>query len=286
MIEDAGPWADVVLDASPHLVLDERSEAHLMRHEPADAFRIVAVDDSDVVGVARCRTYGDEDDVSLMVMVVATHRRRGIGRELFDAVLTRAEVSGRPRAATIVEDDEGSRIASARWGFSTVRSLQKSMLDPRRVPAPGAPPAGVTVVPIEAVGPEQVWQAHQLVAGDDPSGLTRPMPWAQWLSDWSDPRARPDLGRAVLVDGDLASYSLLGAAGERAWSDMTGTLPPHRGRGLALLAKQHTLHAAAGAGITRAMTGNDGKNLPMLAVNARLGYVSVARPSLAERVLG
>ena len=130
-----------------------------------------------------------------------------------------------------------------------------------------------------------MWHAHQQVARDDPSGLTLPMPWEDWQSDWSDPRARPDLGRAVLVDGDLAAYSMLGTAGDRAWSDMTGTLPAHRGRGLALLAKQHTLRAAAAAGITRAITGNDGANLPMLAVNQRLGYVPVARPALAERAL-
>ena len=43
--------------------------------------------------------------------------------------------------------------------------------------------------------------------------------------------------------------SLLGAAGQRAWSGMTGTLPQHRGRGLARLAKHHALHAGdVGAG--------------------------------------
>ena len=285
VLEDAGLWAEVVLDASPHMVLDERSEAHEMRNDPPDARRFVAEDGSTVVGIARSRTYDDEDHASLLVMVRPAHRRQGTGRSLFDAVLAQALPSGKPRAIAIVEDDGGSRIASGRWGFSITRTFQKSMVDPRSIPEPGPPPEGVTVVPLEVVGAEQVWQAHQQVARDDPSGLTLPMPWEDWLSGWSDPRARPDLGRAVLVAGDLASYSMLGTAGDRAWSDMTGTLPQHRGRGLALLAKQHTLRAAARAGITRAMTGNDGENLPMLAVNERLGYVPVARPSLAERPL-
>jgi hypothetical protein len=66
---------------------------------------------------------------------------------------------------------------------------------------------------------------------------------------------------------------------------MTGTLPAHRGRGLALLAKQHALRACAVAGIEVAFTGNDRENLPMVAVNQRLGYLLVASPSLAERPL-
>lgn len=286
VLDDAGPWAGVVRAASPFHVLDERSEAHEMRTEPGDAHRLVTEVDGTVVGVARSRTYADEDHVSLMVMVHPDHRRRGLGRALLDRLATAVADSGRARAVAIVEDDEDSRIACERWGFSIVRRFQKSMVDPRTVADPGPPPGGLEVVPLGDVGPEPVWRAHQRVARDDPSGLTLPVSWEVWLADWSDPRARPDLGRAVLVDGALAAYSMLGSAGDRAWSDMTGTLPEHRGRGLALLAKQHTLYAAAGAGITRAMTGNDGANLPMLAVNDRLGYVPVARPALAERPLG
>jgi GNAT superfamily N-acetyltransferase len=284
-LADAGPWAGVVLEASPHMVLDERSEAHEMRTDPPDAHRFVAEVAGRVVGVARSRSYADEDHASLLVMVRPEHRQGGCGRALLDAVLDSVAGSGKARAVAIVEDDEASRIATESWGFSVTRQFQKAMVDPRDIPPPGPAAHGVTVVPLDDVGAEQVWQAHQRVARDDPSGLTLPMPWEHWQSEWSDPRARPDLGRAVLVDGDLAAYSMLGTAGDRAWSDMTGTLPEHRGRGLALLAKQHTLQAAAAAGITRAITGNDDANLPMLAVNRRLGYATVARPALAERAL-
>jgi GNAT superfamily N-acetyltransferase len=69
-----------------------------------------------------------------------------------------------------------------------------------------------------------------------------------------------------------ATYTEVEAAGDRAWNAMNGTLPSHRGRGLAALAKAHALAAMAGAGITRRCTANDGANAPMLAVNQRLGY--------------
>jgi GNAT superfamily N-acetyltransferase len=284
--DDAAAWAAVELDGSPHLVLDRHSVAHEMRTEPPDARRFVATDDGEVVGVARSRVYADEDHASVMVAVARRHRRQGVGRALLDAVWAEVAGSGKARATTIVEDDEDSRIACGRWDFVIARRFQKSMVDPRTVPVPAAPPPGVEIVSLQAVGPEPVWRAQCRVARDDPSGLTLPVSWEAWTADWSDPRARPELGRAVLVAGELASYSMLGAAGDRAWSDMTGTLPEHRGRGLALLAKQHALRAAAAAGVTRAFTGNDAANLPMLAVNARLGYVPVARPALAQRPLG
>ena len=46
----------------------------------------------------------------------------------------------------------------------------------------------------------------------------------------------------------------------------------HRGRGLGLLMKHHSLAAAAELGITRVVTQNDDTNAPMLAINRHLGY--------------
>ena len=46
----------------------------------------------------------------------------------------------------------------------------------------------------------------------------------------------------------------------------------HRGRGLATLAKLAQLRWAAEHGIERIITDNDEHNVPMLAVNRRLGY--------------
>lgn len=282
-LADAAGWARVVLAASPLMVTDARAEAHEIRTDPADARRVVATVHDEVVGVARFRAYDGEDHAAFQVLVDPAHRRRRIGSRLLEELEVHLAASGKPRVSTIVEDDDASRIASAHWGFTITRPLRMATVDPRTVADPGPVPDGVRVVPVADVGPRRVWENHQQVARDDPSGLTLPVPYDVWLAEWSDPRSRPDLGRAVLVDGELAAYSLLGAAGERAWSAMTGTLPAHRGRGYALLAKQHVLRAAAAAGITSATTGNDAANAPMLAVNARLGYLPAASPAVAER---
>jgi hypothetical protein len=53
---------------------------------------------------------------------------------------------------------------------------------------------------------------------------------------------------------------------------MTGTAREFRGRGLAKLAKNDSLHRAREAGITEAFTGSDAQNGPMLAINKWFGY--------------
>lgn len=256
-----------------------------MRTDPPGARRAVCEVDGRVVGVARLRVHDDDDNAGVMVMVDPFHRSRGLGSALLQWAEPLLQSSGSVRATAIVEDDDGSRAAADRWGYRLTRSFQKVAVDPSSVPEPQPAPPGHEVVALDGVGPRAIWEAHQQVARDDPSGLTLPQPYEEWLAGWDDPRSRPDLGRAVLFDGALAAYTLVGAAEDRAWSDMTGTLPAHRGRGLALLAKQHALRACAAAGIELAFTGNDQANLPMVAVNRRLGYRLVASPSLAERPL-
>ena len=67
---------------------------------------------------------------------------------------------------------------------------------------------------------------------------------------------------------------------------MTGTARAFRGRGLAKLAKNHSLHRARAAGFTRALTGNDTDNGPMLAINKWFGYRIVATEVRYVRELG
>jgi hypothetical protein len=67
---------------------------------------------------------------------------------------------------------------------------------------------------------------------------------------------------------------------------MTGTGRAFRGRGLAKLAKNHSLHRARAAGFTEAFTGNDADNGPMLAINTWFGYQVCATEVRYVRDLG
>ena len=282
--DDAAGWADVVDACSPYLVQDARSTAHTMASDvPERSHRLVATVGGRVIGVARMRDHAEEPHVAVQVMVRPGWRRAGHGRRLLDLLTPRVVATGKATVTTIVEDDGESAAAAAAWGFRTTRTFRMSAVDPRTVTAVTPVPAGVGVCPLADLGPHRIWEAHTSVARDDPSGLSVPVPFAEFLDEWEDPRARPDLGRAALVDGELAAFTLLFLAGDRASSDMTGTLPAFRGRGLARLVKEHGLRAAAAAGVTRCITGNDAANLPMVRVNDRLGYRPFAAPALAER---
>lgn len=63
---------------------------------------------------------------------------------------------------------------------------------------------------------------------------------------------------------------------------MTGTARTHRGRGLAKLVKNASLHRARATGYTEAYTGN----APMLAINKWFGYEIHATEVRHVRELG
>jgi RimJ/RimL family protein N-acetyltransferase len=279
-LEDAGPWAEVVARASPYLVQDRESETHEMQHDPPGARRWVVEDTGRVVALARVVEYDGEDHASIRLMVRPGDRRRGHGRALLEHVL--ADGVGHPTLHTIVEDDDDSRAAAGRLGFELTRTFRMSAVDPRTLEAP---PDDERVRPLADLDEQELWATHNAVVGDDPSGLSLPITFEEWLADWRDPRARPDLSTGIVEDGRLVAFSRIGAAGTRAWSDMTGTVAEHRGRGLGLLAKQHTLAKAASAGIERCFAGNDDDNVAMLGINRRLGYRPFASPRLGVKVL-
>ncbi len=279
----AAGWARVQRSASPFLVSSAESVLHDMTHHPGTLARYVVVEDGEVLGLARVRDQGP-GEVRAMLQVHAAHQGRGVGRLLLDQVLRVAE--GRSIDG-IVNGDERSVAVSDHWGFVRERSHRISSVDPRLVPAPPATPDGLRVVSLADVHPAQVWACLQQVAEDDPSGLTQQLPLTEFLaSEWTDPLHRPDLGRAVLDGDTVAAYAEVTAAGDRAWNAMTGTVPRHRGRGLARLVKAHALVACAEAGITTCGTGNDDANAPMLAVNAWLGYRPTATTWSARRADG
>jgi hypothetical protein len=74
--------------------------------------------------------------------------------------------------------------------------------------------------------------------------------------------------------------------GVRYGTVMTGTARAFRGRGLAKIAKNHSLHRARAAGHTEAFTGNDAGNDPMIAINKWFGYEICATEVRHVRELG
>jgi len=277
-VDDVEDWVRVERAVAPYLVLSPESVAASLR-SPRRLGHAVATHDGRLVGVGRLGDRTDADTVSLKIQVHPEHRRHGAGRALLDwgCRVDAATLTG------IVEAE--SLVVAEHWGFTTGRRHTLSAVDPRTVPTPVVPP-GVEVASLTTVGPRPIWECYQVTALDDPSGLSRPEPYADFLvDDWHGPLHRPDLGRAVLVADRVAAFSFVNAVDDRAWNAFTGTHPDQRGHGHATLAKQAALVALAAVGITSCGTGNDAGNEPMLAVNRRLGYLSVATTYSVSRAL-
>jgi GNAT superfamily N-acetyltransferase len=273
-------WARVRVAASPYLLGTEESVRHDMAHDTSTLARYVVVEDGEVLGIGRVRRR-DGKGPSVVVQVHPDHRGRGVGRMLLDRLLP---VGAGQSLTGLVNGDRESLAVAAHWGFTPEREHRISSTDPRTAPQPPATPPGLRVATLHQAGADAVWSCLDATAEDDPSGLTRRVPLEEFVAtDWEGPLCRPDLGHAVLAGDTVVAYSQVEVAGQRAWSTMTGCLPGHRGKGLATLAKAHTLRALAAAGVTVCSTGNDEENGAMLAVNERLGYRPAASIWSAQR---
>jgi len=200
--------------------------------------------------------------------------RRGIGSALLRVAEAKVRADGGSRVNAVADGAAGRDFATTA-GYEVGREHRFSFVDLAATPEPPEPPAGIELRTLAATDPRAIWALHELVAPDDPSGLSVSQPYEIWYAeDWAFPDHAADLGVAALEGGRPIAFTHVFADRDRGaiWSAMTGVHPRHRGRGLARLVKAHALRTAREAAITRGYTATDAANAPMLAVNAWLGY--------------
>ncbi|GAA1620794.1 GNAT family N-acetyltransferase [Catellatospora bangladeshensis] len=265
----------------PYLVRGVDSTRQMIADPPDGGWTaFVAEDGGRVVGwVSAFRnTTTSEDgfgDISLL-HVHPEHRERGAGTALFGAAREHLAGLGVRRVRAWAQTDSLD-FARAR-GFTPSREVRYSALEARLAPpVPDAPP-GVTTVPLSALDARAVYAADVAASADEPGDVPKDaVSFETWRYEvWDHLGLDREASTAALHGTEIAAFTLVKRDGSRMWSDMTATMPQHRGRGLARLVKTVALHRAAERGVTMAYTSNDESNAPMLAVNARLGYQPVA----------
>jgi GNAT superfamily N-acetyltransferase len=267
----AGVWAAVM----PQLVKTARA-IELQLRGGRSQVSLVAVDGADVVGYSNLYL-PDAGAVSprlrITVQVPPAVRGRGIGSALLAAITSRAVDAGAGRLLAMV--DEGAIPFAEKRGFVVGRRMSRSAADLTAARPAVDPPEGLRVATYDELEPRQLFDAEIQVRDDDPSGFSGGPAYDEWVAvSWNNPDGRADLSFAVLDDDRVLSFVTTTADPDRGviWSNLTGTVPAARGRGLAKVVKSHALAAARDAGFTVASTGNDAANEPMLAVNRWLGY--------------
>ncbi|MFI5843382.1 GNAT family N-acetyltransferase [Catenuloplanes sp. NPDC051500] len=279
--DDAAALVALRLKTYPHLVRGEAATRRQLESPPpgADLAAFTALSPtSDVVGFVTARRNTATSDPAAgeisLLHVDPAHRRRGHGAGLLRAAENHLRAIGVRRVRAFVLPD-GLSFATAR-GYTPSREARYSELDLTGLQVDPPPvPAGYTLTPISALPATALYAAEAAGAADEPGDVAPDaVSYETWRYDvWDDPGLDRAISMAVLgPSGEVVSFSLLLRDGDRAWSDMTATLPAHRGLGLARLAKSEALARAAASGITIAYTSNDAANAAMLAVNTHLGY--------------
>jgi GNAT superfamily N-acetyltransferase len=219
----------------------------------------------------------------LNLFVHQDHRRMGLGSQLLAAIDAHLADHG----ATEVEalPAESGLTFALRNGYQAGAEMRYAGADPRTLPPEPVLPDGVRIVPLADVDPEAAFTVYREAGLDIPS--TPVDATYEWFRQvvWDSPNLAWEFCAAA-VDGDQVAcltISLSGAGG--LWTDMTGTLRSHRGRGLARAVKWSVLRTAAETGLTAAFTANADGNRPMLAVNEWLGYRQVAKHTVVSRKL-
>ncbi len=250
--------------------------------------RLVAEVDSRPVGAAtvgRIHMYPPEYPALWgSIGVLPAVRRQGIGGRLLHGISDAARAAGKVELQIRCVEDrpEGFDFLTHR-GFSVLERFKTLQLDlAGRIAQAVTAPAGIDFVTL-AARPDLVEGVHAvaLEAFDDIPGGDDPMA----VGDLAEFRARDVDRRRIPKDAffvavetasdravGYASLMMLPGSTTRAYHDMTAVLRGFRGRGIARELKLATIGWAIGNGLTTLETGNDEANLPMRAVNARLGY--------------
>ncbi|MGP4091998.1 GNAT family N-acetyltransferase [Streptomyces sp. KR55] len=284
--------------ATPFLLITPESLTHDLTHMSPEAhYRpLVAVDDGEVIGTAQVHLAHDSPEPgqgNVNVYVHPERTRRGAGALLVRAAEEHLAAHGATRLFTWVLDEPGNRAFAASHGYEASRSahflrldLANGTLPPLRTPPPGVE---LRTAADFADDPRPMFELDAETTSDEPSDIdTEFTDYEAWIEEtWKRPLLNLDLTTVAVVDGRPAAFTAAYTDGTTSYAtSMTGTARAFRGRGLAKLAKNDSLHRARAAGYTEAFTGNDAGNGPMLAINKWLGYEVCATEVRYVRELG
>jgi GNAT superfamily N-acetyltransferase len=253
---------------------------------PGGARFLAEAPDGHAVGTASVgRIYvhpPEYDGYWVEISVLPELRRCGVGQALLEAVSAVARAASKTALHVPASDGrpEGIDFLTKR-GFSELERSKAVRLDLHgHAPPPVAPPPGVRIVTL-ASRPDLVPALHAVAVealADIPGG--EPMA----AGDLAEFRAR-DIDRpgmrwdgffvALDDEGEVLGYASMVVAAARpavAYHDLTAVRRAARGGGVAGALKRAVVDWASTVGLEALEASNDEVNLPMRAINRRLGY--------------
>lgn len=299
---EAAAAAALLRELLPHYLITAELLVHWRHAIPERAhgrYWIAAVGE-DVLGWADAefRTTAAEPGIgTLWVGVAEQARRAGLGERLYGLAEEHLLAHGAWKLQSTYDDEPGRRFAE-RHGFVSTRTERLLMLDSGQADLSelaslerAKRSEGFALRPLRDLldRPHDLHalyaEAESDIPSDDEPGEFR---YEDWLEETlRSPALEVDGSFIVVFEGRPVSFAWLDVdrVGRRAEHNLTGTLREFRGRGLARLAKLAAISWCAEDGIDTLVTGNDGENEPMLAINRRLGYRPTVERTEVAKVL-
>ncbi|MGW1895605.1 GNAT family N-acetyltransferase [Streptomyces sp. NPDC002004] len=295
---DTEGFARVRHAALPFMLFTPESVAYDVAHVHPDAHfqPLLAEQDGEIIGTAQVHLAHDSAEPGQGIVNVYVHPDRlgrGAGTLLVRTAEERLTALGATKLLSWVLDRPENRAFAEKRGYRASRSAHFLRLDlvHGTLPPLQEPPAGVELRTGAdfADDPRPLFDLDAETMADEPSDVPFEFTdYEAWLQEtWHHPLLSHELTTVAVVDGRPAAFTLARTdGGTRYGTAMTGTGRAFRGRGLAKLAKNDSLHRARAAGCTEAFTGNDEGNGPMLAINKWFGYEVCATEVRHVRTLG
>lgn len=295
---DAEAFAAVRRACLPAMLATADSIRFDLAHaHPDSRYRqLVAETEGEIIGTAQVGIAYDSPEPGqgfANVYVLPRRHRLGAGSLILRTAEEYLAAEGATTVFSWVLDEPANRAFATGRGYRASRSAHFLRLDLTGGPLPPrqGPPAGVELRTGAEFGddPRALFDLDAETVADEPSDVAAEFTdYGHWLTEtWNHPLVNRELTTVAVVDGRPAAFTLARTDdAARYASGMTGTARAFRGRGLAKLVKNDSLHRARAAGYTEAFTGNDAGNEPMLAVNKWFGYEICATEVRHVRDLG
>ncbi len=225
----------------------------------------------------------------LELMVDPAERGRGVGTHLYAHALERAAALHATQLYVAVRDDspEAGQFAGARGFQPSGHSLRWARLEVSRAQLESfaairrsLEATGIRIATLATLGADEpllrrVYEVDSESAQDEPAVQSYVAPafdqWRQWIFD--EPGVAPEWFWLALDGGRPVGMTYLVSRGAGiAATGYTGVLRAYRGRGVAAALKAAAVQEARASGIAYIYTGNDLTNVPMLAINSKLGF--------------
>jgi GNAT superfamily N-acetyltransferase len=209
------------------------------------------------------------------ISVTPARRRVGIGSAMLAWVSERARSAGRALLQfEVKQSDVESRRFLERRGYERVGGEEAVTLElGAEAPSP-RPPDGVELVTLEE-RPDLVDAMYEVFAEaeQDVPGEDAGTSYEDWRSFNIDrPTRVPNLSFVAMAGHEVVGFAQLDLYDTEARHGFTAVRRTWRRRGVAAALKRAQIAAATDLGLERLITQSEERNLPMRALNEKLGY--------------